>query len=302
MAVFFSILDSSFQSSSNVLVACCTTAVLGIFLAVFLFYRRSQAPALTREWQSFRVSDRFVANPNSNRPVVFLTLHVSTLELPTGAHVKLRAFKENGTEIIRSYTPTRFNKGECEIMFRVYENGAMTSLLQKKRIGDKVEMMGPTGLERYATEGAGTFSRGSGKVWTGIKYIGMISGGTGITPMLQISNHVLQDKFDKTKLSLLSFTNNVEDIMLADTLRSLALNSNGSLNLSFITTHVTTEELSKYSDVIRGSMRSISADDLERLLNVPTGNETMICICGPEGFVKQSKQLLQDRFENILVW
>jgi len=267
-----------------------------------LFFRRSRAPALTRDWQSFRVSGRIVANPESDRLVVFLTLHVSTLELPTGSHVKLRMLKPDGKEIVRSYTPTRFNRGECEIMFRVYPQGVMTPLLEKLRIGDHVDMMGPTGLERYGVEGAGTFSRGSGKVWRGIKHVGMISGGTGITPMLQISNHVLQDKSDSTQLSLLSFTNTVDDIMLGDTLRSLSKDSMSSFKLTFVASHASDDELSIHSDVVRGSMRSMSIVELSKLLSVPSGPETMICICGPDGFVKTAQKLLEGKFENILVW
>ena len=106
------------------------TILLASVLAWALFFRRSRAPALTRDWQSFRVSGRIVANPESDRLVVFLTLHVSTLELPTGSHVKLRMRKADGQEIVRSYTPTRFNRGECEIMFRVYPQGVMTPLLE----------------------------------------------------------------------------------------------------------------------------------------------------------------------------
>jgi ferredoxin-NADP reductase len=286
----------------NTLALLLTTSCIGALLAWALLFRRPRAPALLRDWQSFRVSGRMVANPESDRIVIFLTLNVSTLDLPTGSHVKLRMYKEDGKEIVRSYTPTRFNRGECEIMFRVYPQGIMTPLLEKLRVGDTVEMMGPTGLERYATEGSGTFTRGSGKIWRGIKYVGMISGGTGITPMLQIANHVLQDSADNTKLSLLSFTNTVADIMLGDTLRSLAKNSRGALKLKFITSHGSNHELSLHSDVELGSMRSMSINDLERLLNVPTGAETMICICGPDGFVTAAQEKLKERYENILVW
>ena len=41
-----------------------------------------------------------------------------------------------------------------------------------------------------------------------VKEIGMVAGGTGITPMLQIINAVLRDKSDTTKIRLL-FANQV---------------------------------------------------------------------------------------------
>jgi hypothetical protein len=40
----------------------------------------------------------------------------------------------------------------------------------------------------------------------------------GITPMLQITNHVLQSPGDRTKLTLLSFNTTVADIMLESSL------------------------------------------------------------------------------------
>lgn len=40
------------------------------------------------------------------------------------------------------------------------------------------------------------------------KHVGMIAGGTGITPMLQLIRQVLKDKEDKTELCLL-FANQV---------------------------------------------------------------------------------------------
>ena len=120
--------------------------------------------------------------------------------------------------------------------------------------------------------------------------------------MLQITNHVLQDKSDSTQLSLLSFTNTVDDIMLGDTLRSLSKDSKSSFKLTFVTSHASADELSLYSDVVRGSMRTMSIVELSNLLSVPTGPETMICICGPDGFVKRASKILEGKFENILVW
>jgi cytochrome-b5 reductase len=240
---------------------------LAVLLAVGRSRRQSDAlpPRLTREFQRFRVCGRVVANPESERPVVFLTLPVSTAELPTGAHVKLRVAHEDGRLLTRSYTPTRFNAGLCEIMFRVYPHGFMTPSLALLRVGDTVEMMGPTGLERYGSHGPGTFSR-SERVWRDISHVGMISGGTGITPMLQIANHVLHDPRDATQLSLVSFTNTVADIMLGETLRALAAASDGRLRLTFVASSATEEELMGNRDVVRGSMRTLSADKLAGLI------------------------------------
>ena len=52
--------------------------------------------------------------------------------------------------------------------------------------------------------------------------IGMIAGGTGITPMLQIVRAALKNPLDRTKLSLIYANVNVEDILLRTELDELA--------------------------------------------------------------------------------
>jgi cytochrome-b5 reductase len=50
----------------------------------------------------------------------------------------------------------------------------MSHFIDSLRIGDSIEMMGPLGLFKFTKENYNT--------------IGMIAGGTGITPMLQVTH------------------------------------------------------------------------------------------------------------------
>ena len=261
--------------------------------------RARRAPALSSAYAAFPIKSRTVANHGA-RPVVFLTLPVSTASLPTGAHVKVRA-TINGEETTRSYTPTRFHAGECELMVRVYAGGPMSTHLAALRPGDSLRMMGPTGIERYGERGPGSFSRGE-RVWEGMRHVGLISGGTGITPMLQIANHVLQDPADATRLSLVSFTSSVEDIALEDTLLALAAGSAGALRVTFAASAASAAELAARPHARLASMRSLSPAGLAALLGLPPGRRTMVCVCGPDGFVLAAKKLLAPAFENVIVW
>ncbi len=67
--------------------------------------------------------------------------------------VQLRAFIGGKWEQ-RSYTPIRFEKGVCEIFFRVYPapEGLMSRYLQQLQQNDWVEMMGPVGIEGHKHE------------------------------------------------------------------------------------------------------------------------------------------------------
>jgi len=273
--------------------------LLALVLAVLLA-RSRRAPSLTRAYARFPVVARTVANHGA-RPVIFLTVSVSTASLPTGAHVKLRA-KVDGELVVRSYTPTRFHSGTCEILFRVYENGPLSTHLSRLRVGDSVEMMGPTGLERYGARGPGTFSRGE-REWRGITHVALVSGGTGITPMLQIANHVLQDGADATALSLASFTSSVADFILEDTLRELAARSRGALTLTFVASAATAAERRERPDVRVASMRTMDAAGLRALLGAPAAPTTMVCVCGPDAFSERARALCGEAgYENVLVW
>lgn len=76
------------------------------------------------------------------------------------------------------------------------------------KIGDKIRVKGPKGQFNYSA----TLSRD----------IGMIAGGTGITPMLQIIRAALKNPQDPTRLSLIYANVNYEDILLKKELDELA--------------------------------------------------------------------------------
>ena len=56
-----------------------------------------------------------------------------------------------------------------------------------------------------------------------VKHLGMIAGGTGITPMLQVITAIIRDEYDTTTTMALLFANQTEeDILLREELDGLA--------------------------------------------------------------------------------
>jgi len=53
------------------------------------------------------------------------------------------------------------------------------------------------------------------------EYIGMMAGGTGLTPMFQIINYIFFNTEDKTKISFIFGNSTEQDIILKDTLNGL---------------------------------------------------------------------------------
>jgi len=275
--------------------------LLGVVLvcAALLLASRlvARPPALSPSWAKFRVTARSLATRGS-RPVVFLTVRTSTAALPTGAHVRVRA-RVGGELVSRSYTPTRFDAGECELAFRVYPGGPMSTHLAALRVGDAVEMLGPTGLERYGPA-PGAFSRGS-RAWRGIETAVLLGGGTGITPLLQVTNAVLQAAHDATRLRLVAFASDADDFMLEDRLRALAAGSRGQLSLTFASSRAPPRGAP--ADVVHAGVRALDARGLAALIGVPPGPRVMACVCGPDGFVERAKELLAEAgYDNVLAW
>lgn len=89
--------------------------------------------------------------------------------------------------------------------------------------GDTVDFRGPSGLITY--EGNGKFLvRPEKKAHPNVrkvKKVGMIAGGTGITPMLQIITAILKDPKDQTVISLLFANQTEEDILLRKELEEI---------------------------------------------------------------------------------
>lgn len=86
---------------------------------------------------------------------------------------------------MRPYTPVSRNtqKGYFDLIVKVYDSGVMSKHLGSLSPGDSLEVKGPIPKIEY---------RPNMK-----KRIGMIAGGSGITPMYQVILEVLSNRDDK---------------------------------------------------------------------------------------------------------
>ncbi|KAF9404100.1 hypothetical protein BGZ94_004382 [Podila epigama] len=143
------------------------------------------------------------------------------LGLPLGNHIFLKV-KTNDSIYVRAYTPTSLpdKLGQLDLVVKIYfkdtdprfpDGGVVSQYLDAMSIGDSVAIKGPTGSFKYL--GQGRYSHGPDKTGKALQ-IGMICGGTGLTPMYQIMQAILTDKAqDETKVSLI-FGNRTEDDIL----------------------------------------------------------------------------------------
>lgn len=138
------------------------------------------------------------------------------LGLPIGQHISVAATIEGQPkEVVRSYTPISSdeNPGYFDILIKSYPTGNISKHMSTLKIGQTLKVKGPKGAMVY--------------VPGLVRQFGMIAGGTGITPMLQIIRAVIRGRpknggKDTTEIDLIFANVNSEDILLKEDLDALA--------------------------------------------------------------------------------
>jgi cytochrome-b5 reductase len=234
----------------------------------------------------------------------------SVLGLPVGKHFKLFAPNPAGTvkgawngrddpeagehEIERKYTPSSSDHelGYCELVIKVYERGKvdrfpdggkMSQYMASLKIGDAMTISGPWGSNEY--KGHGHFKIGARD--KRVKHVGMMSGGTGITPMLQVIAAILRDRSDQTKVSLLYANQSEDDILVRDMLEALkAAHPDRFVSLWYT--------LDRPPAGWKYSAGFITEAMIAAHLPAP-GPDTLVLMCGPPPMVKFACQANLDK-------
>ncbi|KAI8826654.1 uncharacterized protein EV422DRAFT_490634, partial [Fimicolochytrium jonesii] len=216
------------------------------------------------EWKKFPLREKIVISHNTAVYRFALPTAESVLGLPTGQHISVCA-DVNGKEITRSYTPTSNDdeKGHFDLLIKSYPNGNLSKLFSELKLGDELKVKGPKGQFQYTPNC--------------VKEIGMIAGGTGITPMLQIIKAVLKNPDDKTKLSLIFANVKVDDILLRDELEGLAEKNPERLRIY----HVLNEPPVAWTQ----GVGFVTKDMIKTHLPAPA-KDIKILLCGPPPMVK----------------
>ncbi|XP_005107465.1 NADH-cytochrome b5 reductase 3 isoform X2 [Aplysia californica] len=213
------------------------TAILAkIFLPGLFGGKKKSSPVTLKDSTlkyPLKLIDREVLSPDTRRFRFALPSSDHILGLPVGQHIYLTA-RIDGQLVIRPYTPVSSDddKGYMDLVIKVYfknvhpnfpDGGKMSQYLEAMAIGDYIDVRGPNGLLQYT--GRGTFSikpdKKSEPQVKKAKKIGMIAGGTGITPMLQLVRQVFKDPEDQSELWLLFANQTEKDILLRSELEEV---------------------------------------------------------------------------------
>ncbi|THW25249.1 hypothetical protein D6D02_02453 [Aureobasidium pullulans] len=237
----------------------------------------------TRHFVGFLKSTEFQPLPLVSKQIlpgqglVRLTFELPTpttrLGLPIGQHVAIQA-KIGEQTITRSYTPTSNDTdlGKLVLLIRLYDDGMLTGqYLAKLKVGDQVLFRGPKGAMKYQKGYA--------------KKIGMVAGGTGITPHYQLIRSICEDPRDTTEVSLVYANRTEDDILLRSELDLWAKSYPKNLKVHYM--------LDNPPEGWQYGSGFITKDVLEQHMPAPSNDgSTKILLCGPPGMINATKKNL----------
>lgn len=152
----------------------------------------------------------------------------------------------------------------------------MSQHMESMKIGDTMLMRGPKGHLEYLGNGSFNIKKLGEKEVTNYKRkkIGMIAGGTGITPMLQVIRAILKNPEDRTELWLIFANQTESDILLRKELEDIPTDR---FHL-FYTVDRPTEGW-------KGGVGFINTEMCKNNLP-PAGPDSLILLCGPPPMLK----------------
>jgi len=230
----------------------------------------------------------------------------ATLGLPAGQHISLQFYDATaaagdakGKAVQRSYTPVTDDRavGYFQLVIKVYkpnppkfpDGGKMSQYLDRLKIGDIIKMKGPKGHMQLF--GGGKFQvkpLGKPVQQRSCDAIGMVAGGTGITPMLQllgaIFDHPKTSKLNsKLKVKLIYANQTPDDVLCRTELDELARRFPDRFQVWYTVDRFDSESQKK---AWKHDVGFISKEMVEKHLVFPSPTRQQFFFCGPPPMIK----------------
>jgi len=266
-------------------------AILAIAAIVYFILSGSRkersAPIALRPdtYQSFKLTERHAVSPNTVLFRFALPTPQHRLGLPVGKHITLRAVDAEGKPFMRPYTPVSSDAdlGYFDLMVKLYPTGKMSQRLQALQVGESLEVRGPLGSLEYVGSGTFHISHASGTKEYHVSSVGMIAGGSGITPMMQLLRDVHKHATkDRTRLSLLYANVSEADILLHAELEELR-ETRSSTQIHYT--------LDRPGEGWNGYTGFVTPAMIQKHLPAPAA-DTLILLCGPKPMVDSMERHL----------
>lgn len=250
-------------------------AAIAVALAGFKFYGLQPKKVLIPDtFQEFELSEKTIISHNVAIYRFKLPSPTSILGLPIGQHISIGATisKDDGTsqEVVRSYTPISGDDqpGHFDLLVKSYPTGNISKNLAGLAIGQTIRVRGPKGAFVYTPNM--------------VRHFGMIAGGTGITPMLQVVKAIIRGRAagDKTEVDLIFANVTEQDILLREDLDALTKEDAG-IRVHYV--------LDRPPEGWTGGVGYVTSEMITKYLPKPA-EDVKILLCGPPPMVSGLKK------------
>lgn len=222
-------------------------------------------------WRGFTLASSEQVTPDTRRFRFNLPEKDQTLGLPVASCFVTRAplgdedEKGSKKQVIRPYTPCSEpdTKGYFELVIKAYPNGKMSQHIHNLKEGDSLECKGPIGKLDYKPNMK--------------KKLGMIAGGSGLTPMLQVIQEIVKNPEDNTEATFIFANKTEQDIILKKELDEMAAKSD-KLNVVYLLDKPPTDNW-------QGELGYLTVDMAKKYFPPPS-NDNLILVCGPPPMMK----------------
>ncbi|KAH3687250.1 hypothetical protein WICPIJ_001766 [Wickerhamomyces pijperi] len=242
--------------------------VLLIGVRAYSAYNR-RASISADSWRSLELVDKTIISRDTAIYRFQLIRADEILQIPVGHHLATKF--EDSTEV-RYYTPISSNteEGFFDILVKSYADGDVSKKFGGLNPGQFVQFKGPVGRFNYVTNH--------------VKKLGMIAGGSGITPILKVISEIVTTPEDQTEISIIYANKTENDILLFDELNQFAAKyPNFTINYT-----LETPEAGWTGDV-----GYITKEMVEKHLPAPS-DDVRILICGPQGLKKLATEITEE--------
>ncbi|KAK7924128.1 hypothetical protein PG985_006182 [Apiospora marii] len=185
--------------------------LLAIALGAWKFVDQQPKKVLKPDtFQEFELKEKTIVSHNVAIYRFKLPAANSIIGLPIGQHISIGAniAQEDGSskEIVRSYTPISgdHQPGYVDFLIKSYPTGNISKYMASLAVGQTIRMRGPKGAFVYTPNM--------------VRHFGMVAGGTGITPMLQVIRAIIRGRpaGDKTQVDLIYANGDLDTLAKED--------------------------------------------------------------------------------------
>ncbi|KAK3357734.1 hypothetical protein B0T25DRAFT_540025 [Lasiosphaeria hispida] len=246
-----------------------------IALGSLKFYNNLPKKVLRQDaFQDFELKEKTVISHNVAIYRFALPTPSSVLGLPIGQHISIGAAlaQPDGSskDIVRPYTPISgdHQPGYFDLLIKSYPTGNISRHMASLTVGQTIRVKGPRGAFVYTPNM--------------VRHFGMVAGGTGITPMLQVIRAIVRGRAagDNTQVDLIFANVTPQDILLKEDLDALVAEDKG-IRVHYV--------LDKPPAGWTGGVGYVTSDMITKWLPVPA-DDVKILICGPPPMISGLKK------------